>query len=221
MNKKVQISDSLSCGILLALSGGCMDAYSYLFRDKVFANAQTGNMLLLGVNLASGNFKEMIIYFWPVLAFILGIVISDIIKHNTGFTGMHWRQISVGVEAIFLLLVAFIPHAYNILANSLLSFACGIQVESFRKIHGNAIATTMCIGNLRSGMFNFDEYIRTGNKKNLKSSILYFTIIFAFVAGAVIESLLLELFGSFSIIMSVLLLIVALLIMFQSKPTEY
>ncbi len=221
MNKKVQISDSLSCGILLALSGGCMDAYSYLFRDKVFANAQTGNMLLLGVNLASGNFKEMIIYFWPVLAFILGIVISDIIKHNTGFTGMHWRQISVGVEAIFLLLVAFIPQAYNILANSLISFACGIQVESFRKIHGNAIATTMCIGNLRSGMFNFDEYIRTGNKKNLKSSILYFTIIFAFVAGAVIESLLLELFGSFSIIMSVLLLIVALLIMFQSKPTEY
>lgn len=221
MNKKVQISDSLSCGILLALSGGCMDAYSYLFRDKVFANAQTGNMLLLGVNLASGNFKEMIIYFWPVLAFILGIVISDIIKHNTGFTGMHWRQISVGVEAIFLLSVAFIPQAYNILANSLISFACGIQVESFRKIHGNAIATTMCIGNLRSGMFNFDEYIRTGNKKNLKSSILYFTIIFAFVAGAVIESLLLELFGSFSIIMSVLLLIVALLIMFQSKPTEY
>lgn len=221
MNKKVQISDSLSCGILLALSGGCMDAYSYLFRDKVFANAQTGNMLLLGVNLASGNFKEMIIYFWPVLAFILGIVISDIIKHNTGFTGMHWRQISVGVEAIFLLSVAFIPQAYNILANSLISFACGIQVESFRKIHGNAIATTMCIGNLRSGMFNFDEYIRTGNKKNLKSSILYFIIIFAFVAGAVVESLMLKLFGSFSIIMSVLLLIVALLIMFQSKPTEY
>lgn len=221
MNKKVQISDSLSCGILLALSGGCMDAYSYLFRDKVFANAQTGNMLLLGVNLASGNFKEMIIYFWPVLAFILGIVISDIIKHNTGFTGMDWRQISVGVEAIFLLSVAFIPQAYNILANSLISFACGIQVESFRKIHGNAIATTMCIGNLRSGMFNFDEYIRTGNKKNLKSSILYFIIIFAFVAGAVVESLMLKLFGSFSIIMSVLLLIVALLIMFQSKPTEY
>ena len=94
-------------------------------------------------------------------------------------------------------------------------------MESFRKIHGNAIATTMCIGNLRSGMFNFDEYIRTGNKKNLKSSILYFIIIFAFVAGAVVESLMLKLFGSFSIIMSVLLLIVALLIMFQSKPTEY
>ncbi len=220
MNKKIQISDSLPCGMLLALSGGCMDAYSYLFRDKVFANAQTGNILLLGVNMASGNFKEMIIYFWPVLAFALGIVISDIIKHNTGFTGMHWRQISVGVEAIILLSVAFIPQTYNILANSLISFACGIQVESFRKIHGNVIATTMCIGNLRSGMYNFDEYIRTRDKKNLKSSILYFIIIITFVTGAIIESLLLELFGSFAIIMSVLILIVALLIMFHSRTIE-
>ena len=43
-----RISDSIPCVILLALSGGCMDAYSYLFRDHVFANAQTGNMLLFG-----------------------------------------------------------------------------------------------------------------------------------------------------------------------------
>ena len=48
MNKKVQISESIELGILLALSGGFMDAYSYIGRGEVFANAQTGNMLLLG-----------------------------------------------------------------------------------------------------------------------------------------------------------------------------
>ena len=46
MNKKVQISESIELGILLALSGGFMDAYSYIGRGGVFANAQTGNMLL-------------------------------------------------------------------------------------------------------------------------------------------------------------------------------
>ena len=51
MNKKVQISESIELGILLALSGGFMDAYSYIGRGGVFANAQTGNMLLLGVHL--------------------------------------------------------------------------------------------------------------------------------------------------------------------------
>ena len=53
---KIQKSDSLQIYILLALAGGGMDAYSYLCRDKVFANAQTGNMLLFGVSLAEGDF---------------------------------------------------------------------------------------------------------------------------------------------------------------------
>ena len=50
--KKVQMSESAVVNLVLALSGGCMDAYSYLYRGEVFANAQTGNMLLFGVNAA-------------------------------------------------------------------------------------------------------------------------------------------------------------------------
>ena len=36
---------------LLTLSGGLQDAYTYLRRGKVFANAQTGNIVLLGQSL--------------------------------------------------------------------------------------------------------------------------------------------------------------------------
>ena len=63
---KNQVSESIICGIVLSLSGGCMDAYSYLYRGEVFANAQTGNMLLFGVNLTGGNFPVALKYFWPV-----------------------------------------------------------------------------------------------------------------------------------------------------------
>ena len=52
MKKAKQMSESIRLGMLLAVSGGFMDAYSYIERDHVFANAQTGNMLLLGVNLS-------------------------------------------------------------------------------------------------------------------------------------------------------------------------
>ena len=38
-----QMSESLLVYFALALSGGCMDAYSYLFRDEVFANAPNEN----------------------------------------------------------------------------------------------------------------------------------------------------------------------------------
>ena len=133
MNKKVQISESIELGILLALSGGFMDAYSYIGRGGVFANAQTGNMLLLGVHLSEGDIPDAIRYLCPVLAFTFGIALSDIVR-NLGKGGhLHWRQISVVTEAIILAIVSFFPQSHNLLANSLTSLACGIQVETFRK----------------------------------------------------------------------------------------
>ena len=55
MKRSKQMSESIELGILLALSGGLMDAYSYIYRDHVFANAQTGNILLFGIQLAEKN----------------------------------------------------------------------------------------------------------------------------------------------------------------------
>ena len=211
---KTQISDSIPCGILLAVSGGCMDAYSYMFRGHVFANAQTGNMLFCGVNLANGNFSDTLRYLWPVLAFTAGIILSDIINEKKTFIKIHWRQISVLVEAIILLIVAFIPETMNSIANAMTSFACGIQVESFRKIHGNSMATTMCIGNLRSGTYNLDQYWSTGERRYLCKATLYYGIILSFVIGAIVESRLIDRIGGKAILLSPLLLTVALLIMF-------
>lgn len=217
---KKQISDSISCGVIMALSGGCMDAYSYLVRDEVFSNAQTGNMLLCGINIADGNFAEALKYLWPILAFIAGIVLSDIIRSKINAESIHWRQLVVGIEAVALLAVAFIPQTYNSVATTIISLACGMQVESFRKIHGNSIATTMCIGNLRSGTYYFDKYIASGDKQDLKKSVLYFGIILSFVIGAIIESALIPILGYYSICLSSLLLVVALVYMFRCDSAD-
>ena len=84
MKNAVQTSESLGLGILLAISGGAMDAYSYICRDEVFANAQTGNMLLLGVYLAQGEWAEALRYLCPVLCFTAGIVLSIIVRGRPG-----------------------------------------------------------------------------------------------------------------------------------------
>lgn len=157
MMKITQISESIRLGALLAISGGMMDAYSYIMRGHVFANAQTGNMLLFGVNLSEGNFQTALTYFCPILAFTIGIMLADVFRMKS-IEMLHWRQISVLIEAVILFGVAFIPLPLNLLANSLTSLACGIQVESFRKIHGRGIATTMCIGNLRSATQNMCDF---------------------------------------------------------------
>ena len=50
-----QRSESYLVGAVLAVAGGFLDAYTYICRGHVFANAQTGNIVLLGVNLAAGE----------------------------------------------------------------------------------------------------------------------------------------------------------------------
>ena len=99
MKHKFQISESIRLGAILALSGGFMDAYSYMERGEVFANAQTGNMLLFGVHLSEGDFQNTMKYLFPVLAFALGIALAEVVRAKAGNL-LHWRQISVLAEAL-------------------------------------------------------------------------------------------------------------------------
>lgn len=188
----IQISESARVGAVLAVSGGFMDAYSYLCRGKVFANAQTGNVLLFGVNLCGGDWSAAAKYGAPILAFTAGIIFAEISRRSLaeklprkGSFILHWRQISVLLEIAFLTVVSFLPQSCNLLANCLTSLACGIQVESFRRIRGNGIATTMCIGNLRSGTENLCEFVQRREAVFLRRALLYYGIILCFAAGAV------------------------------------
>ena len=207
---KEQVGDKK---VLLALSGGFMDAYSYIQRDQVFANAQTGNMLLFGVNLSAGNLRGALHYFFPVFAFAIGIAIAELVRAKERDL-LHWRQVSVLFEGIILVGVAFIPLDMNLIANSLTSFACGIQVESFRKIRGNGIATTMCIGNLRSGTQNLCNFIRKKDKEDFKKAVLYYGIIVCFVTGAVIGNFFIHMFHERAILCCSVVLFFAFFLMF-------
>ena len=123
MERAKQTSESIELGIVLALAGGFMDAYSYVARDGVFANAQTGNILLTGVHISEGDYALALRFLAPVLCFSLGIMLSDLV-HERFSSRIHWRQVTVLVEALILLGVSFVPGDLNILANSLTSLAC-------------------------------------------------------------------------------------------------
>jgi len=218
MIKYRQASESLPVAIVLTLSGGLMDAYSYLCRDHVFANAQTGNLLLLGINLSTGNYACVLRYLLPVLAFAFGIAVSEIVRH--GFRNrkhFHWRQVTLLAEAVMLITVANIPQTLNLLANSLISFACGMQVESFRKVNGSGVATTMCIGNLRAATQAMCDFCFGKNKEAVKNGLLYFGIIATFVTGAVIGNFCINAWGEKAIYASSALLLAGLVYMFVNR----
>lgn len=147
-----QMSESFLTAAFLSVSGGLQDAYTYIFRGKVFANAQTGNIVLLSQSIIDKDFVRAIHYLVPLLFFALGIAIAECIHVKfQRIQHIHWRQLVLVLEILLLLVVGFLPTRLNLLANAMVSFSCAMQVQSFRKVNGYAFASTMCIGNIRSG----------------------------------------------------------------------
>ena len=167
--KEKQMSENFILGIMLALCGGFLDAYTYITRGGVFANAQTGNIVLMGINIAKGDFERVIHYVVPILAFV-----------------------------------------------------CSLQVESFRVINGNTVATTMCTGNLRSGT----ELLFLGISKKDKSiairSLTYYGINLFFVIGAIVGAVVTKYLDVKSVFIASALLIIPFIMMFKSSENvEY
>lgn len=191
---------------LLTLSGGLQDAYTYLRRGKVFANAQTGNIVLLGQSLFDGDWSRAARYLLPVLAFALGVAAAEFLRLRP--SRLHWQRQVLLWEIFLLFLVGFIPHSLDQLANALVSFSCAMQVQSFRKMESFPFASTMCIGNLRSGMEALCAYLRGGDRREGRKARLYFFVIFLFTLGAEAGSLAVELLDLPAIWLSCLLLAV-------------
>ena len=213
-----QLSVAFITMFFLAMSGGLQDAYSYIVRGGVFANAQTGNLVLVGANLFSGNLVGSAKYFAPFLSFACGlflaIKISAEFRTNTRFK---WRQIILVLEIMLLFVVAFIPASMHIIANSIVSFSCAMQVHSFSEINGQPFGSTMCIGNLRCGLEALFAWTKTKDLSDRDKAVHYFVIIFAFAVGAGIGSLLSEFLGKKLILVSCVLLLICLALVSLEK----
>ena len=216
-----QMSEAFRTVMFLSASGGLQDAYTYIGRGKVFANAQTGNIVLMSQSLFDGDLSRFVHYFIPVLSFALGVAAAECIRLRwRQARRIHWRQLVVLAEIVLLFAVGFFPAAWDIGANALVSFACAMQVQAFRKVHGYPFASTMCIGNLRSGMDSLCSWLVAGNRAARSKAFHYFAIILLFALGAGLGSVALGFCGAKAIWSSCLLLAVSFCLMFLKEDIE-
>ena len=82
MNGKIQTSESIRLSVILALSGGFQDAYTYNVRDNVFSNAQTGNVVLMSQYFMMGKWQTALRYMLPIIAFAAGVFVAECIGHK-------------------------------------------------------------------------------------------------------------------------------------------
>lgn len=213
-----QMSETFLLGAVLSLAGGFLDAYTYLVRGGVFANAQTGNVVLLGINLMDRDWARAGHYLVPILAFAAGVLTARLVHDHLDQRGrLHWRQLTVGAEVLLLLAVAALPATASGAANVLVSYVCAIQAESFRKFNGNVFASTMCTGNLRSGTEQLYQYWRAGGGEHGRRAAQYYGIVLFFAAGAALGAWCSRLWGRPAALGAGALLILAFFLMFQRK----
>ena len=219
--KQIQMSETFINSAVLAISGGFQDAYTYFTRDKVFSNAQTGNVVLMSQNFMTGNIVGGIKYLFPFLAFGLGVFVTEQINAKYKMAKkIHWRQLVLLIEIAILTIVGFMPESLNMAATVMVSFSCAMQVQAFRKVNGFAYASTMCIGNLRSGTDALSVYVRERKREQLIKAFHYFGIIFFFALGAGIGGNLSVSWGVHTIWVSSVILFISMGLMWYEKYRE-
>lgn len=212
---KATIHESLLIGILLALVGGFLDIYTYLLKGNVFANAQTGNIVLMGLKLANQEYLDAIYYLIPIAAFFLGIVISEYIKHKLSKSQyVEWQHLIIIIETIILAIITFLPKEIpNPVSNVSIGLVCSLQVNAFKTTNGLPYASTMCTGNLRSAGQKLSAFLFQYDKQALRHCFHYLIIILSFILGAVIATFLINLFQQTALLFCCFILITTLLIL--------
>lgn len=177
---------------LLSLSGGFLDAFTYLGHGQVFANAMSGNVVLLGAMAAIGNWRQAIRHIPPLIAFLAGVFMAQAIRLPVGRIGARWPALlSLLIEIVVLTAMAFLPRTFPDLWIVLsISFAAALQNSSFTKVRNWPYNSVMTTGNLR----RFAEGLFTGvvprrNPEILEQTRVFAAIILCFLAGAFIGGL--------------------------------
>jgi uncharacterized membrane protein YoaK (UPF0700 family) len=175
--------------MLLAFTGGGLDAFTYLNHGKVFAGAMTGNSVLMGVAVLHGNGREVLHYIVPLLAFFAGIVAA---KQLEGHLRQHAVTLGLVCEIVVLFAISWAPGGFpDLIFVPVISLAAAYQAGSFRSVDAYSYNSTFITANLRTavdGLYDsFDPERRRNGRRKFRDLGL---IILGFLAGAISGALL-------------------------------
>ena len=173
---------------------GFWGAFTYLLRGNVFCNAQTGNVVLMGLALGSGKIREAIYYLIPISAYLGGSFISEILPNPVKHSLMiRWDTLLIGVEILVVIFLGFVPESAPVqISQVAINFIASMQFNTFRQAQGTPMATTFATNHIRQigiGLAKEVHHRKSEDKSHrvkLKKHCLMLTFFFT---GAVIGTI--------------------------------
>ncbi len=198
--KKANASGFLMCERIwiyhiLIIVAGIFGAYTYLLRGNVFCNAQTGNVVLMGMALGSGEWGKAGYYLIPVFAYLLGAFVSELlpnsVKHHLP---IRWDTLLIAIEILTVFALGFVPLTAPVqIAQVTINLLASMQYNTFRQAEGVPVATTFVTNHIRQvgvGLAKEVEHFHSEDKGHRKKLRRHFAMLMYFLLGAVIGTVL-------------------------------
>jgi uncharacterized membrane protein YoaK (UPF0700 family) len=178
---------TLRFAVLLTLANGFLDAHTYVARGGVFANVQTGNVVLFAIHLSEKNWHDSLTRLWPIPAFIAGVALAAHIKSGRVDKWVsHPLRWTMGIQAAVLFGFGFVPAgvppAYVTVP---ISFLAGMQIGLFRSVRDLMYMPVATTGNLmRIVEAGYDAFVEK-HRESRAAVGTYAALIAAFAGGAI------------------------------------
>jgi uncharacterized membrane protein YoaK (UPF0700 family) len=201
--------EALSVACLLALTGGYLESYTWIVH-RVFANAQTANLVFLWVYLTDGNWEEADRFVLPLIAFGAGVMLACWLRWVAPEQA---SRTSLIIEIIFLFVVAILHNRVPDRAGTLgISLVAAFQTVSFPRVEGLNYSSVMATNNFRQTVEGLFAALAGNREARLfRRPYVFGAMCIAFGSGAVIGAVVTEMTRNYSLVIPVTLLLLALL----------
>lgn len=184
---------------ILIFVSGFFGSFTYLLRGNVFCNAQTGNIVLLGMALGAGKWSEALYYIIPISAYLMGAFVSELfpnpIKHCLP---IRWDTLLIAIEMLVVLALGFIPESAPVqISQVAINFIASMQYNTFRQAEGVPMATTFATNHVRQigvGLAKEVKHMHNIDKSHRDKLLQHFEMLVFFLFGAVVGTVLCNLF---------------------------
>ncbi|TMT01260.1 DUF1275 domain-containing protein [Apilactobacillus kunkeei] len=199
--------------ILLAITSGGIDAYTFIEQGGVFAGLQTGNSILFGISLANHEFDQSLKYIFSIIFFALGIVIIKVMQRKLDSINIR-KVIIMFYEIVVIMIVGLlVKNTSSVLIVGLLSLVSAAQLQEFKLLKGNPFNPLMMTGNISKIANN--AYLALVDHDKKAQSLLMDTImvITSFILGTFIMEIVDHYLNAYSVL--VLIIPLSLVIIFN------
>jgi len=191
--------------------GGYLGAFTFTLRGGVFCNAQTANLVLMGMAIGQGQWRRGLYYLIPIGAYFMGAVVSELMPGRLKRRQLlRWDTVLVGIEAAVVFLLGLVPDDWPFQISQItINFICSMQFNTFRQAEHIPMSTTFCTNHIRQTGVFFTKWLRhRENLENRRRLLAHLLMLLSFSVGAALSSLACRLAGAQALWGAVVLLLV-------------